>query len=432
MMRGLWLGICLSALCSSALAAAAVQEVNPGVWLIEDHSLPIVTVKIAFENTGAAYDPADRQGLASFASQMLDEGAGDMDSLAFHSALENAAIRFGADASEDIFTVSLQTLSQNKDRAFGLLNTALTKPHFDADAVERVRAGILSELKQMEHNPSYQASLRWKHEAFGTHPYANPRVGTLQSVAAITSQDLKEFASRFSCRSHVTAVVGDITASEVKQWLSTLSLAPAADCAPVPAVADIAITEGGASPVVVDVTVPQTVVTASLPGVLRNDPRYYALVALNHVLGGGTLTARLGKEIRDKRGLAYYAESEVSSFDHAGFVTAQFATRNALANDAVQVFRDELKKISTQGVSEAELNDAKNYLTGSFPLQMDSQTGLAEYLLGMQHFHLGLDYLEKRNALINAVTLAQVNDAARSLLSHPPLIVMAGQPAAKK
>jgi zinc protease len=429
MMRLPLLCLCFILFAGPACAVAQVQEVSPGVWLIEDHTLPIVTVKIAFENSGAAYDPKDKPGLSLFVSQMLDEGAGDKDSLAFHSALESAAIRFSAEAQEDTFTVGMQSLSEYKARALDLFTQALAQPRFDADAVERVRTGIVSELKELEEDPGYLASLNWKRAAFPGHPYATPRHGTFASLAAITREDLQAYAKlHFSCSPKRIAVVGDMTPKEVKQWLAGPYFKPSACNQIVPVIPDVTVADGGASPVVINVPVPQTVVDASLPGVTRGDPRYYAVVLLNHILGGDTLIARLGREIRDKRGLAYYAESSVAALDHAGYISVQFATRNSETQEAVDVFLGELKKMSAEGVTRDELADAKSYLTGSFPLQIDNEDTLADYLISMQHYHLGSDYLEKRNGLIEAVTLEQVNAAAKELLSHPPLIVMAGAP----
>jgi zinc protease len=174
--------------------------------------------------------------------------------------------------------------------------------------------------------------------------------------------------------------------------------------------------------------VAQTVVNASLPGVKRDSDRYYALEIASDILGGNSLTARLGHEIRDKRGLAYYAESTVGTFDHAGYVAITFATRNEQANAAVEVFLDTLKAFMQTGVTQEELDDAKSYLTGSFPLGFDNQPALASELISMQHFHLGIDYMQTRNARIGAVTLKETNDAIKKYLSHTPLIVMVGQP----
>lgn len=421
----------LALLAGPALAAARVQEVAPGAWLIEDHTLPIVTVKITFENSGAAYDPKDRQGLSAFVSQMLDEGAGDMDSLAFHRTLESAAIHFEADAAEDTFTTGVQTLSEYKKQALDLFTLVLSSPRFDPDAVERIRTGIISGLKEAEEDPGYLASLNWKKAAFAGHPYANSRMGTPASVAAITREDLRAFAKvHFNYGSRRIAIVGDITPQEVKEWLSGPFFKASVRKQISDALTNVTVADGTA-PITVNVPVPQTVVTASLPGVMRGDARYYAVVVLNHILGGDELISRLGKEIRDKRGLAYYAQSEVAELDHVGYVAVQFATRNAKTNAAVEVFLEEIRKISEQGVTSEELADAKSYLTGSFPLQIDNEDALADYLLSMQHNHLGSDYLEKRNSLIQAVTLAQVNAVAKELFSHAPLIVMAGAPEVK-
>ena len=408
-------------------AATTVVEVAPRVFLVEDHTLPIVTVKTLFENAGSAYDPASKSGLANYISSMLDEGAGDMDSLAYHNALEGSAIRFGIDAQEDTLTVGIQTLTEYKDTAFRLYDLALSRPRFDADAITRMRAALTSSLRQFEEDPGYLASREWKKQAYPNHPYGNPRRGTPESIAAITRADLDGyFKAHIACGPRIVSVVGDITSDEVKKWLASSPL-KAGDCAAkAAAVADRVVADGAAQPVRVPIAVPQTVVTASLPGMLRGDANYYAMVVLNHIFGGGTLTARLGRELRETHGLAYYAESETSTLDHTGFITVQFATRNDAADKALALFREQLQKIAGEGVTSQELAEAKSYLTGSFPLQIDNQGALANYLLIMEHFHLGHDYLDQRNVRINAVTLEQVNAAAHSVFTHPPLIVMAG------
>jgi len=431
MMRALLLFLGFIFTAPQVWAVAKVEEVEKNVWLIEDHSLPLVTVKVAFEDSGAASDPAAKDGLASFVAQMIDEGAGDMPGLAYQHALEDHAVRVGVDVSEDMLTVSLQTQAQFKSQALDLLTLALKKPRFDKEAVERIRASIESDLKQAEENPGYLASRRWKEIAFAAHPYQHPRRGTVTSVAGITREDMQSFASmHFACSPKHIAIVGDITAAEVRLWLASLSGGVA--CAlPSGIVKDVPVPDGQA-PQWVEKDVPQTVVEASLPAVKRDDPRFYAVYVLNYIVGGDTLTSRLGVEIRDKRGLAYYAQSEVQEFDHASALLMRFATRSAEAQVALDVFLHELKTISSQGVTQSEFEDAKNYLIGSFPLEIDNENALAEYLIAMQHYKLGSDYLDKRNRMIAQVTLNEVNEAAKSLLSHTPLVVMVGhKPQAK-
>lgn len=416
---------------SPVFAAAKIQEVDASngakAWLIEDHNLPIVTVRVDFADSGAAYDPKDKEGLAFFVTQMLNEGAGEMDSLALNRALEKYAIRFGVDMDEDTISVSLQALSEFKGHAFDLLSLMLNKPRFDNDAVERVRANIVSDLKQLEADPSYSASLHWKAIAFAGHPYSRPKRGTPDSIEQITRTDLQQYdRQHLLCSARRIEVVGDITAAETREMLAKLF--PSFSCASgATPVRDVKIRDGGAAPIMVKEAVPQTVITASLPGVMRSDPRYYALVVLNQVFGGGVLTSRLGLEIREKRGLAYYAESDVDALEHGGWMSIHFATRREQAGNAIRIFMDEVEKMRKKGITEAELDAAKLYLTGSFSLGLDSQEALADYMAAMQRYRLGMDYLDRRNDKINAVTLSEVNTLAKDIFSHKPLVVTVGQ-----
>lgn len=417
-------------LAQTAWAGPAVQEVKTDsgytAWLVEDHSLPVVTVKMSFEKSGAAYDPAGKDGTASFLTQMLDEGAGDMDSLAFHQALESNAIRFAAEAGQDMITVSMQTLSEHKDEAMELLLAALTKPRFDEEATARIRASIISDLTALEEEPNYIASRAWKQAAFNGSPYARLRRGTPATVKAITRDDLRLFAKEhfFAGTAPVISVVGDITPEEVREW----ALPPLAKGAASQAIADITLPDGTDNPVLVKHNVPQTVVLASLPALRRDDPKFYALQVLNHIIGGDSIVSRLGSEVRNKRGLAYHIGSGIEVMDHASFLSASFATRNAQTAEALAIFNSVLQDVRDNGITEQELADAKSFITGSFPLEFDTQNELAGYLIGIQHFHLGIDYLDKRNAYISNVTREEVNALAKQLFAHKPLVVMAGNP----
>lgn len=410
-------------------ASAKIEEVKTAsgytVWLSEDHTLPIVTAVLSFERSGSAYDPAGKEGLASFLTQMLDEGSADMDSLTFHQALEKRAIRYGATAGEDTITLSMQTLTEHKNAALTLLLQTVTKPRFDTEAVERIRASIVSDLTQLEEEPDYLASRRWKELAFPAQPYSHPRRGTIASVKALTADDLRLFAAHhfFAGQPPIIAVTGDITAEEIRKWPLPALAAPAT---PPMNLSEVALPDGK-EPVLVPHDAPQTVVIASLPAIKRNDPRYYSLQVLNHIVGGSSITSRLGAEVRNKRGLAYHIGSSIEEMDHAAFLSVNFATRDAQAKEAVAVFTAVLKELSEKGVTEQEVLDAKHYLTGSFPLEHDTQAELAGFLIGIQRFHLGIHYPEQRNTLIDKVSLTEVNALAKELLSHPPLIVMTGR-----
>ncbi|MEI7669138.1 MAG: pitrilysin family protein [Pseudomonadota bacterium] len=420
----------------AANAANLVTEIKSGgnqAWLMEDHSQPIITVKIQFENSGSAYDSANLNGVSYFTTQMLTEGAGELNALAFTQELEQHAIRLGADSDQDDVAISLQTLTEYKDKAVELLSDAINKPRFDKDAIERKRAEIITSLKQLEQNPNYIAAKEWKTLAFPNHRYKNLLYGTLDSATKIKRDDLVKFHKNLVCQQKNISIVGDIKKEDAEKLLSKLFTEKY--ICPYPeslhaSIQDTKIPYGDKEPVVIKKSIPQTVIQAGFPALKRDDKNYYAMVVMNHLLGGGTLTSRLIKEIRDKRGLAYYAGSAVNELDHSAFISINFATRSGAAYQAVQVFLDELQNINQKGFSKSEVEEAKSYLTGSFPLNIDSQASIANYLIEMQKQNLGIDYLEKRNSLINEVTLDMVNNLAKSLISSSnlPLIVMVGEP----
>ena len=426
-------GLCL-ALLGAALPAGAVdiQRVeSPGgivAWLVEEHTIPIIAVEIAFGG-GGALDPRGKEGLANLLSGLLDEGAGDLDSQAFQTRLEELAIRLGFDSYRDTFWVSLKTLTENHDEAFALLGLALGAPRFDSDAVERVRGQVLSGLKRDAEDPNEIAGRRFLATAFPAHPYGYPARGTPESVAAISADDLRAaVAQRFARANATIGVVGDIDAAALGLLLDrTLGGLPAA--APAAAVAETRPTPA-ASLTVIRKPVPQSVVRFGMPGLKRSDPDFYAAYLMNHVLGGGSFTSRLYDEVREKRGLAYSVYSYLSTLDRAGLVMGGVASANARVAEALEVIRGELARLREDGITEDELRDAKTYINGAYPLRLDSNTAIAQSLVAIQLEDLGIDYMERRSSYIDAVTTADIRRVARRLIRLDELIVVVvGDPA---
>lgn len=425
--------VLLSVVVISANAEASAKikplDLSSGqtVWLVEDHTLPVVTIKIAFPKSGGAHDPAGKTGLSAFLSQMLDEGAGDMNALAFRQALEQKAIRFGVDTSMDMTTVTVQTLSEHKDDAMDLMMAALTKPRFDGEAVERIRASIVSDLTHLEEEPMYVGSRRWKELAFPGHAYGLPRRGTVESVKSITAEDMRLFARNhfFAGAKPIISVVGDITEDQVKDWEFPEQAASAQQGSNL---ADLTLPQGAETPTIMKMNVPQSVVIASVQGVKRKDPQYQALQLLNQILGGDSITSRLGSEVRNKRGLVYHIGTDIEIMDHAAYFSVGFATRNSEALEALKIVRSIYAEVQNNGITEQELSNAKSYLIGSFPLGSDTQNELAGMMIGIQYYDLGIDYMDKRASLIEKVSLGEVNALAKELLSRVPLVVIAGSP----
>lgn len=410
--------------------AVEVQRVTGGgveAWLVEDHSIPIISVDFAFRG-GAALDPQDKAGLARFTMALLDEGAGDLDSQAFQARLEALAVELSFHATRDTVGGDMRTLSANRDAAFDLLRLALSEPRFDAEPVARVRSQIEAHLRQSAEDPGDLASRRFFAAAYPDHPYGQPVDGTLETIAAVTVDDLRTFAARRIARSNlIIGVVGDITAAQLEALLQS-TFAPLPEQAAPDTVPDAAPEPGG-SVIVIDQAVPQSVILFGQRGVKRDDPQFYAATVLNHILGGGSFTSRLYEEVRELRGLAYSVSTDLYPLDHSGLLNGGAATANARAAETIAIVQDEWRRMAENGVTEDELNDAKTYLTGSFPLRFTNSGSIAGMLVGMQLYDLGIDYIDRRNDLIEAVSLDDVNRLAGTLLTPDRLLfVVAGRP----
>ena len=412
-------------------AAVEVQRVvSPGgieAWLVEEHAVPIVSLRYVFRG-GSKLDPVGREGLAELVSGMLNEGAGEIDALAFQKALDDIAARMGFDAGIDEFRGSLESLTETGDRAFELLALALAEPRFDADAVARVRAQLLASLERSARNANAVAGRLWYATVFAGHPYARPAGGTLEGVAAITRDDLVAFTeTRFGRDALIVGVAGDITPQELGRILDLTFGALPARAAPF-TVAEI--TPGAAGVVIVEhLPQPQSVVMLGQKGLKRDDPRFYTAYVMNHIFGGGGFSSRLNQEVREKRGLAYGVYSYLVPLDHAALMMAGVATQNARVAESLDLIKAEVARLRDAGVSEEELADAKTYLTGSFPLHLDSNGEIASMLVGMQISDLGIDYLERRNGYIEAVTTAEIAALAADLLDPDAFtVVVVGDP----
>jgi zinc protease len=430
----IWLAYILCFSFAYSAQAAEVKEVVSAsgikAWLIEEHSLPLIAVRVAFEGSGFAYDASGEEGRANMAAAMLTEGAGDMGEREFNEALENKAIEFNTAVDEDMLELSMQSLSEHKDAAFSYLGLVLSKPRFDSDAVERSRRQMLAILKQAEQDPGYQLERVWKKIAYGDHPYGKPQIGTERSIGSMGGSDLRDYAEQHLTRENMlVSVVGDITPAELKALLDKHFVSLPEKYKPDVTVSEAKIATAD-KPVVVPYDIPQTQVAFALPGIKRNDPDYISAYVMNQILGGdGNLISKLGQEIREKRGLSYYVYSHFSPFGHGGVWAGGFATRNEQARQAAAVLRDTLERFIKTGPSDTELTSAKQYLTGSFAAKLDTNEDLAAFLINMQHNKLGIDYLDKRNALINAVSKSDIEAVAKRLIRPDNLlIVMIGKP----
>jgi zinc protease len=414
----------------SASPAKVRQVVSPGgveAWHVQSDLVPLVALAFTFEG-GGAQDPAAKPGVAQMLSRLLDEGAGPYSSDAFQERLAARAIELSFNAGPDAVGGSLKTLVRHADEAFALLKLALCEPRYDEDAIERVRAQTIAGLRYQQNDPGVMASRHFFAAGFPDHPYGRPTSGTIESVAAITRDDLLDLHRRVVARGRAKiAAVGAIDAERLATLLDGVfgTLPEPEPLKPVPQV-EVA---GRGTHHVVDIDVPQSVIRFGTDGVSWRDRDFIPAYVLNHILGGGAFTSRLFQEVREKRGLAYSVGTSLVSYRGASMTWGYTATKNERVAECIAVIRDEMARLKTEGPSDDELQKAKDYLTGSYALGFDTSTKIAHQLAQIAFEGLGIDYIGRRNALVSAVTQDDIRRAAeRTIGDGRLLVVVAGRP----
>ena len=428
---------------AAASRAARVQKVRSvaGVeaWLVEDYAIPLLAVNFGFKG-GAAQDPLNKPGVATLLAGLLDEGAGDLDSAAFHQALDDHAIELSFSADRDALQGRLKTLTRHAGRAFELLALAVGQARLDPDALERVRSQVAASLRSELNDPEHAAARLFRIHAYPHHPYGQPVKGDLDVLDTITRDDLLAYRGRVMARDTLkVAVVGAIDAATLASELDRVfaALPERADLVPVPTVT----LDGTGTRHIRTIDLPQSTIRFGRQGIMRGDPDYHAASVVNHCLGAGAFTSRLYKEVREKRGLCYSVYSQNSELDHAAMFVGATSTKNERALEAVDVIRAEIDRLARDGVGEvaghrervdvdeAELTTATPYLVGSYALRFDTSRKIAGHLVNLQLDGYDVDRLDTRNASIAAVTVEDAARAAGRLLGDGSLLVtVAGRP----
>ena len=423
------LGLALFAALPARATVDIVPETSPGgitAWLVEDHSIPFVSLEIRFRG-GASLDLLGKRGATYLMTGLLEEGTGNMDAIAYAQRLEELAASFEFEAYDDAISISAQMLTENRDDAIAHLRGAVVSPSFSEDAIERVRAQVQSIIMGDANDPEDIASATFNQLAWGNHPYGSKREGTAESLAGLTRDDLIAAHQGALALDRVyVGASGDITGEELGLLLDTLLGGLPAEGAPMPDRADYALS-GGVS--VVDFETPQSVVVFGHQGIFRDDPDYIPAFILNSVVGGSGFASRLMTEVREERGLTYGIGSYLLPLDHGELYLGQFSSDNERVADAIEVVRDQWVDIAENGITQDELEAAKTYLTGAYPLRFDGNGRIANIMVGMQMSDLGTDYIPTRNDKVNAVTLDEIRTIAARLLQPENLhFVVVGKP----
>lgn len=411
-------------------AAVEVQEVeSPGgftAWLVEEHSIPFAAVEFRFRG-GTVLDLPDKRGAVNLMTGLLEEGSGDMDARAFAEARENLATRISFDASSDAVSVSFRFLSENRDASAALLRQALTEPAFAEDAIERVREQVLSNIRSEASDPNAIARETFYRLAYPDHPYGEPGSGTLESVARLTRADVLDAHRRAIAKDRVfVAAVGDITPQQLSQLMDTVLGDLRQEGAPFPPAAEYQLEPGIT---IVPFDTPQSVALFGHEGLERQDDDFLTAYVVNEIFGGTGLESRLKEEVRVKRGLTYGIGAYLIARDYGELLMGQVATANARMAETVDVLRGEWERIAATGVTDDELDAAKVFLTGAYPLRFDSNASIAQILVGMQLDGMPIDYIRTRNEQVEAITFDKAYRIARQIYRPEDLhIVIVGQP----
>lgn len=394
-------------------------------WLVSDSSVPMIVLR-AFWRGGSAIEPSRLSGVTGIMADMLTEGAGTLDANAFKERLEELNMSLGFGASWDGVGMSLVTLSENRDAAFAMARLALYEPRFDAAPLDRIRRQMLVGIRTRETNPSYIANLALDQALYPDHVYA--RRTSRESVTAITRDSLQERRSALFNRATLQiTIVGDIDAGEARRLIGeTFGPLPQGAPPPEPAEANVR----AASPLITRVLPqPQSLVLFAAPGIQDEDPDWIPLAVANYILGGGGFSSRLMDQVREQRGLVYGVSTSPSVREHLALIRGQAQTENRDAAQAISVIREVMGQFYANGAAQAEVNDAITYLTGSFALDLDSNTKIAQVVHGYQTAGRDIGYINRRNDLIRAVTLTDVNRVIHRLLNPEAFtFVVVGQP----
>ena len=380
-------------------------------WLVPSNAVPLVSLEFAMRG-GSAQDPADKAGLGALMSGLLDEGAGELDSQAFHRALDEKAVEMSFHCDRDHWSGRMRTLVKNLDRAAELLRLAINAPRFDEEPFERVREHMNARLRHDANDPATLANRNWKAKSFPGHPYGQPADGTLETLARIERTDLVHSASQGIARDQLLiAVVGAIdeegAAALIDKAFADLPAKGELKTVPEAAFAGLGSIE------VIDLDVPQSTIRFGRPSLKRDDPDFIPSVVAAHVLGGsGSMTSRLFREVREKRGLAYTVFGTFYSLEHGAYFYGGTTTKNERARESFDVASAEIRDVALNGLKEEELEKGKTYLIGSYPLRFDTSAKIASQLVHIQLERRAPEWLVERNREIGAVTMESVKRAA--------------------
>ncbi len=407
----------------SAMAAKRSVLANGMVLLTsEQRALPTVAIELMID-AGARHESAARAGLAHLTSKLLTEGTAKRSALQVSETLDFIGASLDAGCGDDLATISMTILKKDLSLGLELLAEILTAASFPVAEIDRQKQSVLASIKAKQEDPGTLAGEAFAAALFPGSAYGRPVEGTEATVKPLDRKSLQEFFQRYYRPNRtIMSVVGDVSEAEISAALSQVfknwHKGEASQAAASPTRTD------GARTLRINKDLTQANIILGHGGVARGDADYYAIQVMNYILGGGGFSSRAMDSIRNERGLAYSVYSYFGAEKTHGTFQFVMQTKNDSAGEAIGLAREEIRRMREELVSEAELSDAKNYLTGSFPLRFDTNRKVAGFLGQVEYFELGLDYPNQYGELIGKVTRADVQRVARQHLTPEKLLTV--------
>src|SRR5689334_21546524 len=380
------------------------------IVVVEDHRLPLVSYRLAFR-VGTAFDPPQVPGLTDLLAGLLPEGTESRSSREIAEEVARMGASLSAGANSDYTIVAASALSEFNDQILGLMAEVVLQPSFPENEVELAKQNTKESLRQQRAQPSFLASEMVSRVMFGDHPYAIV-APTPESIDRSTRDQFVKFhRERFVPNSAVFIVVGDVNREQIVKQLESLfsTWERGADL----------VTDFPAPPVRTNKTAylvdrrgsAQSNIVIAYSGIIRTSPDYFPMLLMHTVLGANA-SSRLFMNLREEKGYTYGAYTNLDARRTAGTFRATAEVRSPVTGDSLKEFFYELNRIRTELVSEKEINDAKSYLTGVFPIRLETQEGLTDQLVQIKMLNLPDDYLQHYRDRVQAVTAAEIQRVA--------------------
>jgi zinc protease len=388
----------------------------------EQRALPMVSIELLID-AGTRHESAEQAGLANLTSRLLTHGTQKRNAVQISETLDFMGASLSASCGEDVATVSMTILKKDLTAGLDLLAEVLVQANFPSAEIDRQKQAVIASIRARQEDPGAVAGIAFGSALFPKSPYGRPVEGTEATVKLLQQKALQDFYGRnYRPNRSIISVVGDVTEKEMAEALSKAFKSWSKGAAGAKPAAPTQIGQAQAVQIKKDLT--QANIVLGHNGVTRGNPDYYAIQVMNYILGGGGFSSRVMDSIRNERGLAYSVYSYFAAEKSHGSFQFVMQTKNETASEAIRIAKEEMRRMREQPVSEQELNDAKDYLIGSFPLRFDTNRKVASFLAQVEYYELGLDYPERYGDFIRKVSREDVARVAKQYLRPDDLITV--------